>query len=354
MTLSYFCAGICVTSVMVITTFLLVIVMLLIWRLSIWLILPFCLVFGTIELVYLSSVLYKFKQGGYLPLATATVLLTIMSIWHYVHVKKYWYELEHIVTNEDMRELIQAHDIKRTSGVGFLYTELVQGVPPIFPHLIEKIPFVHSILVFVSIKHLPLPHVEVSERFRFRKVDSKASRMFRCVARYGYSDTIEGAKEFAASLVEGLQSYIEDGHLMTNMQITETEAETTSITDSNTKTRKASSSIVYIEEALRPSESTDLTQPRISSYSTHSSGRISEDQFRTIAEEKQFIQRELQKGVVYILGETEIRARPNSSLFKKIVVNYMYSFLRNNFRQGEKAFAIPRQKVLKVGMVYEI
>ena len=339
---------------MVITTILLVIVMLLIWRVSIWLIIPFCLVFGSIELVYLSSVLYKFKQGGYLPIVTAAVLLTIMGVWHYVHVKKYWYELEHIVTNEDMRELIQAHDVKRTPGVGFLYTELVQGVPPIFPHLIEKIPFVHSILVFVSIKHMPIPHVEVSERFRFRKVESRTSRMFRCVARYGYSDTIEGAKEFSASLVEGLQSYIEEGHFITNMQIQETEAEATSITDSNTRTRKASGSTVYIEEALTQSETTDLTQPPISSYSAHSSGRISEDQSRTIAEEKQFIQRELQKGVVYILGETEIRAGSNSSFVKKIVVNHMYSFLRKNFRQGEKAFAIPRQKLLKVGMVYEI
>ncbi|WVZ85474.1 hypothetical protein U9M48_032397 [Paspalum notatum var. saurae] len=336
--------GICVTSVMVITTILLVIVMLLIWRVSIWVIIPFCLIFASIEIVYLSSVLYKFKEGGWLPIVTAIVLLTIMG--------KYWYELAHIVTNQDMQYLIQAHDVKRTSGVGFLYTELVQGVPPIFPYLIEKIPFIHSVPVFVSIKHLPIPHVDISDRFHFRKVESRTSRMFRCVARYGYSDSIEEAKEFAASLVEGIQSYIEEGHFITNTQ--ETEAETTSIVDSNTRTHKAGSSTVCIEEALRPSETTDVTQPRISSYSAHSSGRINEDQSLSTAEEKQFIQRELQKGVVYILGETEIRVGPNSSFLKKIVVNYMYSFLRKNFRQGEKAFAIPRQQLLKVGMVYEI
>ncbi|KAG2571844.1 potassium transporter 19-like [Panicum virgatum] len=346
--------GICVTSVMIITTILLVIVMLLVWRVSIWLIIPFCLVFGIIEFVYLSSVLYKFKEGGYLPIVIATFLVIMMGVWHYVHVKKYWYELEHLVTNEAMRQLIQTHDVKRISGVGFLYTELVQGISPIFPHLIEKIPFVHSVLMFVSIKHLPIPHVEVSERFLFRNVESKTSRMFRCVARYGYSDTLEDAKEFAASLIEGLQSYIEEGHFITDMQIQETESQTASTGDGNARPRKAGSSTVYIEEVLTTSETTGLTQPRISSYSAHSSGRISEEQTRTIAEEKEFIQRELQKGVVYILGETEIKAGPNSSFVKKVVVNYMYSFLRKNFRQGEKAFAIPRQQVLKVGMVYEI
>nr|CAB3484398.1 unnamed protein product [Digitaria exilis] len=193
----------------------------------------------------------------------------------------------------------------------------------------------------------------IPERFLFRNVESKTSRMFRCVARYGYSDKLEGAKEFAASLIEGLQSYIEEGHFITDMQIQETEDQTTSIADSNTRYHKAGST-VYIEEALTGSETTGLTQPRISSYSAHSSARISEEQSRTIAEEKQFIQRELQKGVVYILGETEIKAGPESSFVKKVVVNYMYSFLRKNFRQGEKAFAIPRQQVLKVGMVYEI
>jgi KUP system potassium uptake protein len=342
---------------MIITSILLVIVMLLIWRVSIWLVIPFCLVYGSVEFVYLSSVLYKFKEGGYLPIVIATVLVIVMAVWHYVHAKKYWYELENIVSNEAMRQLIQKHDVKRISGVGFLYTELVQGISPIFPHLIEKIPFVHSVLVFVSIKHLPIPHVEASERFLFRKVESKtSSRMFRCVARYGYNDKLEDAKEFAASLIEGLQSYIEEGHLITDIvQVQEAdEAQTTSIADSNARPRKAGSSTVHIEEALTANEATGLTQPRISSYSAHSSGRISEEQSRTIADEKQSIQRELQKGVVYIVGEAEIKAGPSSSFVKKVVVNYMYSFLRKNFRQGEKAFAIPRQQILKVGMVYEI
>ncbi|KAL6843419.1 hypothetical protein ACP4OV_026741 [Aristida adscensionis] len=346
--------GICVTSVMLITTVLLLIVMLIIWRVSIWLIIPFCLVYGCIEFVFLSSVLYKFKEGGYLPIVIALVMVIIMGVWHYVHVKKYWYELEHIVTNEGMRKLIKARDVTRISGVGFVYTELVQGISPIFPHLIEKIPFVHSVLIFVSIKPLPVPHVEISERFLFRNVESDSSRMFRCVARYGYSDKLEGAKEFAASLIDGLQSYIEEGHFITNMQIQEAEAPTTSNTDRNTRPLKVGSSTVHVEETLGSSEPRELTQPPASSHSAQSSGRISEDQLHTIAEEKLFIQRELQKGVVYILGEAEIKAEPSSSFVKKIVVNYMYSFLRKNFRQGEKAFAIPRQQVLKVGMVYEI
>lgn len=73
-----------------------------------------------------------------------------------------------------------------------------------------------------------------------------------------------------------------------------------------------------------------------------------------IQEDKQIYERELANGVVYLLGETEMRAAHNSSIFKKILVNYIYNFVKKNFRQGEKTLLIPRDQILKVGMIYEI
>ena len=73
-----------------------------------------------------------------------------------------------------------------------------------------------------------------------------------------------------------------------------------------------------------------------------------------IQQEQQAILEEMNKGVVYIFGESEVVARPHSSLLKKTVVNYIYSFLRKNSRNGEKMMSIPRRQVLKVGISYEI
>ncbi|KAM7480854.1 hypothetical protein LguiB_005437 [Lonicera macranthoides] len=84
--------GIAVVAVMVITTCMVNLIMLVIWKTSIWWILwiaSFFMVFGATEAVYLSSVLYKFKQGGFLPLAFSLVLMTVMGIWHYVHKQRY-------------------------------------------------------------------------------------------------------------------------------------------------------------------------------------------------------------------------------------------------------------------------
>uniref|UniRef100_A0ACD5WBX0 Uncharacterized protein n=1 Tax=Avena sativa TaxID=4498 RepID=A0ACD5WBX0_AVESA len=132
--------GICVVTTFSITTHLMTVVILLIWKKHVIFIMLFYVVFGSVEVIYLSSILSKFTQGGYLPLAFALVVMSLMASWHYVQVKRYWYELDHIVPTDEMTALLENNDVRRIPGVGLLYTELVQGIPPIFPRLINKIP----------------------------------------------------------------------------------------------------------------------------------------------------------------------------------------------------------------------
>jgi len=199
---------------MLITTLLMTIVMLLVWKINILWIALFFIVFVPTESIYLSSVLYKFTHGPYVPVVMSAVLMVVMIVWHYVHVKRYKYELKHTLSPAKAEKLLEKHDLMRIPGVGLFYTELVQGIPPIFPHLIEKVPAIHSVLIFVSIKHLHVPHVDAAERFLFRQVEPKEYKVFRCVARYGYRDSIgEEAEDFVVALVESLQYYIRDVNL---------------------------------------------------------------------------------------------------------------------------------------------
>ncbi|KAK3126168.1 hypothetical protein QOZ80_7AG0552550 [Eleusine coracana subsp. coracana] len=373
--------GICVVLVMLITTLLLTVVMLLVWRVNAAWVSLFFLVFVASESVYLSSVLYRFAHGGYIPTAMSAALMAVMVVWHYVHVKKYQYELEHITTSSSINhhQLLQV-----VPGVGIFYTELVQGIPPVFPHLVEKIPSIHAVLLFVSVKHLPVPFVDPSERFLFRKVDvgpiattscsvdSTGSRVFRCVARYGYRDRLEEARDFAAGLVERLQYYIRDvnlygsagvHHQSNKISYPSSRCDSTRISAmmmatsiSSSRARSVTATAgggVFAEEMLTPAES-------FSELSRMGSGgggggimmmkqMMSLEEIARIQEEQRFIEREMEKGVVYIMGETEVVARPNSSLLKKLVVNYAYAFLRQNCRQGEKMLAIPKSQLLKAG-----
>ncbi|CAI0463738.1 unnamed protein product [Linum tenue] len=389
--------GIAVVAVMVMTTCMVSLIMLVIWRTKLVWIAAFFLVFGLIEVVYLSAVLYKFKQGGYLPLAFSLFLMMIMGIWHYVHKQRYMYEVRNKVSSEYIAQLLQNDGgtnttISRVPGMAFLYSELVQGIPPIFPHFLANVPSIHSVLVFVSLKLLPISKVLPGERFLFRRVEPKEHRMFRCVVRYGYKDTVEEPREFERQLVQNLKDFIRHDHFVREgaLLAPPLASESGGHIDINVDTQHVkygtksfNSSTVHVEEALqqpnnhgsrrlvssrrssssiRPDNNDDengnvvvndggnCSSVGITSGSKLSSSLLSAN----VEEETQFVQKAMEKGVVYLLGEAEVVAEANSSLLKKLVVNYAYSFLRKNFREGEKVLAIPQTRLLRVGMTYEI
>ncbi|KAI0513475.1 hypothetical protein KFK09_009498 [Dendrobium nobile] len=352
--------GIAVVSVMLITTALVTLVMLLIWKTSIWWISLFLIVIGGIEAIYLSAVLSKFIKGGFLPLAFAFFLMLIMGIWHYVHVKHYNFELENKVSSNYIQELALDRNITRIPGIGLLYSELVQGIPPIFRLFMEKIPSIHSVFVFVSVKRLPISKVEPHERFLFRQLEPREFRLFKCVVRYGYKDAIEAAKDFEKTLIRELKEFIyheffiqEGGSPLQNAPL---EEPVTEATESNQ--RRAGSNTIHADETLKPQGSAGNSSgsilPANSNRSANSSGRRVGALIPAIEEEKQYIQKEMEKGVVYLLGETEMIAKPNSSIIKRVVVNNIYHFIRRNFRQGDEAMSIPKARLLKVGVTYEI
>lgn len=359
-----FDVGIAVVTVMLITTLMVTLIMLVVWKTSIWLIALFFAVYVVVEGVYLSSVLYKFKQGGYLPLAFALVLMIIMGIWHYVHRQIYVYELNNKVSSEYIRDLVLDPKVNRVPGMGLIYSELVQGIPPIFPHFLANIPSLHSVVVFISIKSFPVGKVALDERFLFRYVEPKEYRMFRCVVRYGYNDIIEEAAEFEAQLIDHLNEFIRLEQYF--LEAGNPEAVSEPLTNPQHSTLlvnnegRAKGSTVHIEESLQQAAASTLsfssgsTKSFNAVNSVNSSNRISGPPLQGAEAEMQYVQRAKENGVVYLLGGTEVTAKQNSSFIKRMVVNYLYDFIRKNFRGNEKMLEIPNSRLVKVGMTYEI
>lgn len=364
----YHDAGIAVVAVMLITTSLVTLIMLMVWKTKIWWIALFFGGFMAMELVYFSSVLYKFTQGGYLPLALSLVLMIMMAVWHYVHQQRYVFELKNKVSASYVRDIVNNNDINRLPGIGLLYSELVQGIPPMFPHFISNIPSIHSVVVFVSIKSIPISKVVPEERFLFRQVEPREARIFRCVVRYGYKDLIQEPKDFERQLVENLKEFIRHEHFMLETaaaphddQHVPTIAQS-GLLSSDGRARKSTSSAVHVEESLEqqvpPRASSGSIQSfnavRSANSSSNKSGAAAAAAGRGAEEEMQAVEMAMERGVYYLIGEAEVVAKKDASWVRKFVINYAYSFLRKNFRQGEKVLAIPRNKLLRVGMTYEI
>lgn len=304
--------------VMTLTSALLVLIMLVIWKTHIILIIGYVIIFGSVELLYLSSVLYKFDDGGYLPLAFAAMLMAVMYVWNYVYRKKYAYELENKVSQEKLREIADNLNFHRISGIALFYSELVQGIPPIFKHYVANVPSLHSVLVFVSIKSLPISKVPQDERFLFCRVEPRELAIFRCVVRYGYTDFQE-RESFVGVLVDRLKEFVREDVLISRAILNGGD-----VIGNATESGEATNE----EEEIRRKE--------------------------MVGREIGLIENEYNAGVVHLLGENEVVASQGSNVGKRILIDYAFNFLRRNLRQRDEVFDIPHKRLLKVGMTYEL
>ncbi|KAJ0842979.1 putative potassium transporter [Helianthus annuus] len=286
--------GIAVIFAETLTSGFMVVIMLVIWKTNILLVLLFVLVISSTEYIYLSAVLYKFGEGGYLPFSFAVVLMFIMCTWNYVYRAKYNYELDHKVSREAIKDIVVDSNIRRMGGLAIFYSELAHGIPPIFKHYVDNVPALHSVIVFVSIKSLPISRVAPEERFLFRRVKPNELYVFRCVVRYGYTDVRNEKESFEKILVENLKNFIQYDY---------------------------------------------GTEPQ--------QGRIGDDDVAKLDQA-------WRTGIVHLVGENEIVSKPRSSIGKKFLIDYAYNFMKRNLKQSYNVFEIPHEKMLKVGMTYEL
>ncbi|KAJ6898897.1 potassium transporter 12 family protein [Populus alba x Populus x berolinensis] len=349
--------GIAEVGVMIVSTTLVTLVMLLIWRTNLFLALCFPLVFGSIELIYLSAVLSKILEGGWVPLAFAMFFLCVMYTWNYGSVLKYQSEVREKISMDFMLELGSTLGTVRVPGIGLLYNELVQGVPSIFGQFLLSLPAIHSTIVFVCIKYVPVPVVPQEERFLFRRVCPKDYHMFRCVARYGYKDVRkEGHHVFEQLLVESLEKFLrrEAQDLAIESNLNEY------FDDVSERSRDSGAAGGHGTDELRvPLMLDQRLEDAGSSISEETSSAfpssvMSLDEDPSLEYELSALREAMDSGFTYLLAHGDVRAKKNSFFFKKLVINYFYAFLRKNCRAGAANMSVPHMNILQVGMTYMV
>lgn len=171
-------------TVMLVTTCLMVLVIITVWQRSIFLALSFFCVFGSVELLYLSTAFFKVPKGGWVPLALAGIFMSIMYVWYYGTIKKYEFDFQNKVSMKWLLNLGPSLGIVRVPGMGLIYTDLVSGVPAIFSHFVTNLPAFHEVLVFVCMKSAPVPYVPHHERYLVGRIGPKEYHMYRSATDY--------------------------------------------------------------------------------------------------------------------------------------------------------------------------
>ncbi|URE19798.1 potassium transporter [Musa troglodytarum] len=339
--------GIAEVLVMMVSTSLVTLVMLLIWQTNLFIALCFPAVFGTVEFIYLCAVLSKIMEGGWLPLAFATCFLCVMYTWNYGSVLKYQREIREKISVDFMVELGSTLGSVRVPGIGLVYNELVQGIPSIFGQFLLTLPAIHSTIVFVCIKYVPVPVVPQEERFLFRRVCQKDYHMFRCVARYGYKDIRrEDHHNFEQLLVESLEKF-----LRREAQELALESPIDIEHDHESVRSHDSAAPSGVDELQIPLLSdTGIRKSRTTSEAGVSllpSSSITADEDPSLEYELSALREAMDSGFTYLLAHGDVRARKESWFWKKLVINYFYAFLRRNCRAGAANLSVPHMNIIR-------
>ncbi|KAK9276101.1 hypothetical protein L1049_005632 [Liquidambar formosana] len=283
--------GVVVSLVMLITTILLTLVMIMIWRTQPVLVALYFFVFFIMEGVYVSAVLTKIMEGGWIPFAISFILAFIMFGWFYGRQKKMEYELTHKINLDRLEMLLSDPAVQRVPGLCYFYTNIQDGFSPIFGHYIKNTKTLHKVTIFMTLRYFLVPKVAPHERIVVKKLGLKG--VYGCVIQYGFKETLNlQGDDFVSQVTDSLRAHIQSssGHLPFDPREVEEE-------------------ILDLEEAKMAT-------------------------------------------VVHIQGKTRFYVGKNSSWFDRIMLGF-YEVMHSNCRSALPALGVPPSQRIEVGMLYE-
>ncbi|GAY39207.1 hypothetical protein CUMW_042610 [Citrus unshiu] len=354
-----------------VSTLLTSLVIYFVWNQSLFLALLYVLFFGSIEIIYLSSACMKIPNGGWVALMFTTVFLAIMYVWHYGSRKRYLYDLHNKVPMKWILAQGSSLGIVRVPGIGLLFTELANGVPPTFTHFLTNLPAFYQVVVFICVKTVPLPYVHHKERYLIGRIGPKSYRMYRCIVRNGYKDVPNSGDDFENDIVMSIAEFIQmeaegftnldapvDGWLAV-VRTSEKFGKRLARSESDSKEESCSSSFPITGscskspalqklQSMYEQESPDLNyRPRVQF-------KLTDTKFKDLRVKEELLQLLEAKcaGVSYIIGHSRIKAKWNAPFLKRFVINVAYSFLRKNSRSPAVFLNIPHICLIEVGINY--
>lgn len=214
----------------------------------------------------------------------------------------------------------------------------------------------HQVLVFLCVKSVPVPHVQPEERFLVGRIGPKQYRLYRCIARYGYHDVHIDDIEFEKDLMCSLAAFIQsNGSASTELNNL---SEESSKEDDKMAVIGAGQWLQEVEEkAEHDGENSDNISKNQEIQSPIIVRKVrfvlpeSPKMDSTVRDELRDLMEARESGLAFIMGNSYMKAKGDSSFMKTLALN-VYDFLRRNSRGPSYAVSIPHASTLEVGMNY--
>ncbi|EPE05218.1 potassium transporter [Ophiostoma piceae UAMH 11346] len=169
--------GVCVIVVTFLTTCMLCLVALVIWRLPVYVVLPIFTVFALMDGTFMSAALTKVPDGAWFTLLLAFLLSSIFVLWRYGKEAQWTAEeAKHVPLETSMGML--STPVSTVPGIGIFFDKLGDPVrpPPCFTQFLLKFAARPAVLVFFHMRPLDVPTVLAEDRYTVTRRRQRSGR----------------------------------------------------------------------------------------------------------------------------------------------------------------------------------
>ena len=177
--------GIAVTMAMVIDELLLFVVIRERWRWMLPIALAVSGTFLTIDLAFFGANILKLFQGGWVTLAVAGALFTLMTTWRTGRKLLADRLTARAMPLEDFIARVTANPPMRVPGSAVFMTAQPRGTPPALAHNLHYNKVLHEQVVLLTVSTAQVPHVPGAERLT---VDSLGAGVFNVRMQFGFME----------------------------------------------------------------------------------------------------------------------------------------------------------------------
>jgi KUP system potassium uptake protein len=177
--------GIAVTGTMTITSILFYIVSRHTWGWSRLKAGALLVLFLSFDVPFLLANLFKFFEGGYVPMLIGAALIARMLIWSHGRTSLLDTYASRFSTFDKARPLIDRWLVTRVPGIGVFLSPSAQYVPPILVHHVARSRSLHETVVMLTVERPAVPVVAEGERWR---LTSLGDGFYRLVIAFGYME----------------------------------------------------------------------------------------------------------------------------------------------------------------------
>jgi len=180
--------GVAVTGTLVINTTLFLMYAAIAWRWAVWKLVLGAVVFGGVELTFLSANLVKVVEGGWLPLLVATLVVTVMTTWQRGRKIITARRVDVEGPLPEFVDRLDAENIPRVPGTAVFPHPTKLTAPLALRANVEFNHVLHERVVIVSVLSENVPHVPPDERVALDELGAPDDGIVHVSARFGFQD----------------------------------------------------------------------------------------------------------------------------------------------------------------------